>query len=96
MCAKKVDKALRGSGNHRPPWTASKSTTTRCRAGGCGSSTRTIDWALDTIAYPAWPLIQGATQGYLGQNTRADVAARDQVDSTMRTPRSRQSWLAQT
>ncbi len=36
----------------------------------------TIIWGIwYTIAYPAWPLIQGATQGYLGHDTRADVAA---------------------
>lgn len=28
-----------------------------------------------TAAYPAWPLIDRATRGYLGQNTRADVDA---------------------
>ncbi|MBL4928882.1 cytochrome-c oxidase, cbb3-type subunit III [Fuscibacter oryzae] len=28
-----------------------------------------------SIAYPAWPLIHGATRGFLGQNTRADVDA---------------------
>ena len=28
-----------------------------------------------TIAYPAWPLISGATPGVLGASTRADVAA---------------------
>ncbi len=28
-----------------------------------------------TIAYPAWPLIHGATRGVLGQSTRADVDA---------------------
>lgn len=36
----------------------------------------TIIWGVAyTIAYPAWPLISGATQGVLGQDTRADVAA---------------------
>ena len=36
----------------------------------------TIVWGIGyTIAYPAWPLIEGATQGYLGQKTRADVEA---------------------
>ena len=36
----------------------------------------TIVWAIGyTIAYPAWPLIHGATQGYLGQDTRKDVDA---------------------
>ncbi len=28
-----------------------------------------------TVAYPAWPLIRGATPGLLGASTRADVAA---------------------
>lgn len=36
----------------------------------------TIIWAIGyTIAYPAWPLIAGATPGVLGASTRADVAA---------------------
>lgn len=35
----------------------------------------TIIWGvLYTIAYPAWPLINGATKGVLGFSTRADVA----------------------
>ena len=35
----------------------------------------TIVWGIwYTIAYPAWPLISGATEGYLGFSTRADVA----------------------
>ena len=36
----------------------------------------TIIWGIGyTIAYPAWPLVSGATQGVLGWSTRADVAA---------------------
>lgn len=36
----------------------------------------TIIWALGySIAYPAWPLLKGATPGLLGASTRADVAA---------------------
>ena len=36
----------------------------------------TIIWAVGyAIAYPAWPLITGATPGLLGASTRADVAA---------------------
>jgi cytochrome c oxidase cbb3-type subunit 3 len=36
----------------------------------------TIVWGLwYTIAYPAWPLLSRATEGYLGFSTRADVAA---------------------
>ncbi|WGV15570.1 cytochrome-c oxidase, cbb3-type subunit III [Fuscovulum ytuae] len=35
-----------------------------------------IVWAIGyMIAYPAWPLINGATPGVLGASTRADVAA---------------------
>jgi cytochrome c oxidase cbb3-type subunit III len=36
----------------------------------------TIVWGIGySIAYPAWPLITGATPGVLGASTRADVAA---------------------
>ncbi|KIC50985.1 cytochrome-c oxidase, cbb3-type subunit III [Tateyamaria sp. ANG-S1] len=35
----------------------------------------TVAWGLAyTIAYPAWPLINSATQGVLGHSTRAEVA----------------------
>ena len=35
----------------------------------------TIIWAVAyTVAYPAWPLLTGATPGVLGASTRADVA----------------------
>ncbi|MEP5155483.1 cytochrome-c oxidase, cbb3-type subunit III [Planktotalea sp.] len=35
----------------------------------------TIVWGIGyTIAYPAWPMISGATQGVLGFSTRAEVA----------------------
>ena len=36
----------------------------------------TIIWAIGyTIAYPAWPMLTGATPGVLGWSTRGDVAA---------------------
>lgn len=36
----------------------------------------TIVWGVGyTIAYPAWPMINGATAGLLGYSTRGDVAA---------------------
>lgn len=36
----------------------------------------TIAWGvLYTVAYPAWPLVSGATAGLLGYSTRGDVAA---------------------
>lgn len=35
----------------------------------------TILWGLGyTVAYPAWPLVRGATAGLLGYSTRADLA----------------------
>ncbi|MEM6467106.1 MAG: cytochrome-c oxidase, cbb3-type subunit III [Pseudomonadota bacterium] len=35
----------------------------------------TIVWGIGyTIAYPAWPLLSGATEGMLGYSTRAEVA----------------------
>lgn len=35
----------------------------------------TIVWGIwYTIAYPAWPMISGATQGYMGWSTRENVA----------------------
>ncbi len=35
-----------------------------------------VIWGLAyTVAYPAWPLVNGATAGLLGKSTRADVAA---------------------
>ena len=47
----------------------------------------TIIWAVGyTIAYPAWPLVSGATQGLLGQDTRADVAAEIQRYSEANAP----------
>jgi cytochrome c oxidase cbb3-type subunit 3 len=40
----------------------------------------TIIWAVGyTIAYPAWPMISGATTGVLGYSTRAEVARDIQV-----------------
>jgi cytochrome c oxidase cbb3-type subunit III len=36
----------------------------------------TIIWGIwYSVAYPAWPMLTQATRGYLGQSTRADVAA---------------------
>ena len=36
----------------------------------------TLIWGVGyTIAYPAWPMISGATSGFLGYSTRAEVAA---------------------
>ena len=40
----------------------------------------TIIWAIGyTIAYPAWPMISGATKGLLGYSTRAEV--KEQIDA---------------
>jgi cytochrome c oxidase cbb3-type subunit 3 len=36
----------------------------------------TVAWGLAyTVAYPAWPMLKGATTGLLGYSSRADVAA---------------------
>ena len=41
----------------------------------------TIIWAIGyTIAFPAWPLINGATQGLLGWSSRGEIAA-DMADA---------------
>jgi len=46
-----------------------------------------IIWGLGyTIAYPAWPLIHGATPGLLGASTRADVAVEIQKFSDANAP----------
>jgi len=43
----------------------------------------TIVWAVAyTIAYPAWPMISGATTGLLGYSTRAEVARNIEVVET--------------
>ncbi|MDH5797241.1 MAG: cytochrome-c oxidase, cbb3-type subunit III [Paracoccaceae bacterium] len=42
----------------------------------------TIIWGIGyTIAYPAWPLINGVTQGVIGYSTRAEVAKEIQAFS---------------
>ena len=47
----------------------------------------TIVWALGyAIAYPAWPLITGATPGVLGYSTRAEVAAEIDRFTAMNAP----------
>ncbi|WP_380054536.1 cytochrome-c oxidase, cbb3-type subunit III [Falsihalocynthiibacter sp. SS001] len=50
----------------------------------------TIVWGIGyTIAYPAWPLVNRATQGILGHSTRAEVAEEikrfDEMNSGLRT-----------
>ncbi len=50
----------------------------------------TIVWGVGyTIAYPAWPLIKGATPGLLGYSTRAevakDIAAVDEANAELMT-----------
>ncbi|MFY0690551.1 MAG: cytochrome-c oxidase, cbb3-type subunit III [Paracoccaceae bacterium] len=40
----------------------------------------TVAWGIAyCIAYPAWPLVKGATEGLLGYSTRAEVAAEIEV-----------------
>ncbi len=55
----------------------------------------TIIWAIAyTIAYPAWPMISGATAGLLGYSTRAEVAGTDRRGRRRRTRRWKPSWPA--
>ena len=43
----------------------------------------TVIWGVGyTVAFPAWPLITGATQGMLGYSTRAEVAAEIEAHET--------------
>jgi cytochrome c oxidase cbb3-type subunit 3 len=47
----------------------------------------TIVWGIGyTIAYPAWPLVEGATKGLLGGDTRSAVAAEIQRFDDMNKP----------
>ena len=56
--------------------TASRSSTRRCRAGGCGLFYACIIWAIGYwVVYPAWPLLTNSTQGVLGWHTRSAVVA---------------------
>lgn len=77
MCAKKVTKAAPGqveTTGHQ--WDGIEEYNNPLPRWWVWIFYATIVWGIwYTIAYPAWPLIQGATQGYLGQDTRADVAA---------------------
>ena len=54
----------------------------------------TIIWGVGyTIAYPAWPLVSGATEGLLGYSTRAEVA--EEIDRFERQNASLKSQLAE-
>ena len=54
----------------------------------------TIIWGVAyTVAYPAWPLINGATAGMLGYSTRAEVA-RD-IDAFQEANATREAQLAE-
>ena len=55
--------------------TGSRNTTTCCRAGGCGPLRHHHLGIGYLIAYPAIPLINGATPGVLGESMRSNVAA---------------------
>jgi cytochrome c oxidase cbb3-type subunit 3 len=47
----------------------------------------TIIWGIGyVIAYPAWPLISGATPGVLGYSTRAEVAAEIEAAAARNAP----------
>ncbi|MBK6465956.1 MAG: cytochrome-c oxidase, cbb3-type subunit III [Rhodobacter sp.] len=76
MCAKKVTKAPAEVDTTGHEWDGIQEFNNPLPRWWVWVFYATIIWGIwYTIAYPAWPLIHGATQGYLGQDTRADVAA---------------------
>lgn len=77
MCAKKVTKAAPGPvGTTGHEWDGIEELNNPLPRWWVWVFYATIVWGIGyTVAYPAWPLISGATPGVLGASTRADVAA---------------------
>ena len=67
--------------------TASRNSTTRCRAGGCGPSTSAILFAIGyVIVYPAIPLLAKGTEGLWGWTSRGQLAAESKAETVRRGP----------
>ncbi|OYU17080.1 MAG: cytochrome-c oxidase, cbb3-type subunit III [Rhodobacteraceae bacterium PARR1] len=81
MCAKKVTKAAPGQvSTTGHEWDGIEELNNPLPRWWVWVFTATIVWAIGyTIAYPAWPLLTGATPGLLGSSTRADVQV--EIDS---------------
>ena len=76
MCAKQIEERAAAGGNDRPQWDGIEELNNPLPRWWVWMFYATIVWGIGyTIAYPAWPLITGATPGLLGASTRADVAA---------------------
>jgi cytochrome c oxidase cbb3-type subunit 3 len=76
MCAKQVKKSGQDVGTTGHSWDGIEELNNPLPRWWVWVFYATIVWGIGyTIAYPAWPLINGATPGVLGASTRADVAA---------------------
>lgn len=76
MCAKQVKKTNAEVGTTGHSWDGIEELNNPLPRWWVWVFYATIAWGLwYVVAYPAWPLLNSATQGYLGQDTRADVAA---------------------
>jgi cytochrome c oxidase cbb3-type subunit 3 len=76
MCAKQVKKSTTEVGTTGHSWDGIEELNNPLPRWWVWVLYLTIIWAIGyTIAYPAWPLISGHTQGVIGSNQRADVEA---------------------
>ena len=63
----------------------SRSSTSRCRGGGCTTFYASIVWAIGYwIVYPAWPTLTGYTKGMLGYSQRGAVDRRGRPTPRLR------------
>lgn len=76
MCAKQVKKSSQDVGTTGHSWDGIEELNNPLPRWWVWVFYATIAWGIwYSIAYPAWPMLTQATQGYLGQDTRADVEA---------------------
>ena len=76
MCAKQVKKTGQEVGTTGHSWDGIEELNNPLPRWWVWILYATIAWGIwYTIAYPAWPLLTSVTQGYIGSDTRADVAA---------------------
>ena len=76
MCAKQVKKVPADVGTTGHSWDGIEEMNNPLPRWWVWTFYATIVWGIGyAVAYPAWPLINGATPGLLGASTRADVAA---------------------
>ena len=76
MCAKSVKKKPDDVGTTGHTWDGIQELNNPMPRWWLWSLYATIIWGIGyTIAYPAWPLLTGSTQGVIGADERAEVAA---------------------